>query len=334
MKSFYTIPVFIPEMACPHRCVFCNQHSITSVLQAPGKKETRGIIEKYLSTIPTNKTVDIGFLGGNFTGIPLREQETYLQIARPYLQQGRVGSLRVSTRPDYIDEKVLALLSEYGVTTIELGAQSMRDDVLQKAGRGHSVADTTRAAKLIKQSGFSLGLQMMTGLPGDSDDGARHTTKRIIELGASNTRIYPTLVLKGTHLEELWQQKAYRPQTLEETVALLAELLPLFEENRVDILRTGLHPTEGFLNGNDLLDGPFHPALKALALSRIWKKKIEAALPQQAANRIEIAVNPADIPHAVGYQSENKKLLQKRYRNVVFKQDAATRKGACHVDCC
>lgn len=332
MKQFYTIPIFIPELACPHRCVFCNQHTITSVLKTPSREETKNIIEKYLSTIPDNKTVDIGFLGGNFTGIPAKEQKAYLETAQPYLRAGKATGIRVSTRPDYINEETLSLLKSYGVTTIELGAQSMDNNVLQHAGRGHTAKDTRKAATMIKAAGFSLGLQMMTGLPGDTAGGAKNTARQIIRLGADNTRIYPTLVVKGTYLETLWRQGKYQPQTMEETLGLLLELIPLFRENNVDILRVGLHPTEGFLSGDDLLAGPFHPSLKALALSRMWKKKLHQQTQDLTANSIKIRVNPKDIPHAVGHQSENKKWLLTKFEKVVFEQDPKIKEGVLYVD--
>ncbi len=332
MKQFYTIPIFIPELACPHRCVFCNQHSITSVLKTPTLEETKNIIEKYLSTIPENKTVDIGFLGGNFTGIPVKEQEAYLEAAQPYLHAGKANGIRVSTRPDYINEEILSLLKSYGVTTIELGAQSMDKSVLQKSGRGHTTEDTQNAAELIKAAGISLGLQMMTGLPGDTAKGAIKTARQIISMGADNTRIYPTLVVKGTYLETLWRQGKYQPQTMEETLELLSELIPLFQDNHVDILRVGLHPTEGFLSGDDLLAGPFHPSLKALALSRMWKKRLYQQTQELKMKAIKIRVNPKDIPHAVGHQSENKKWLLTKFENVSFEQDLKIKEGAVYVD--
>lgn len=334
VKQFYTIPIFIPELACPHRCVFCNQHSITSVLKTPTLDETQRIIEKYLSTIPENKTVDIGFLGGNFTGIPVKEQKAYLETAQPYLRAGKVSGIRISTRPDYISEETLSLLKSYGVSTIELGAQSMDETVLQKSGRGHASEDIREASTMIKTAGISLGLQMMTGLPGDTAGGAKNTAREIIGLGADNTRIYPTLVVKGTYLETLWREGKYHPQTMEETLDLLSELIPLFRESDVDILRVGLHPTEGFLSGEDLLAGPFHPSLKALALSRLWKKKLHQKTQNLKVNAIKIRVNPKDIPHAVGHQSENKKWLLTKFEEVGFEQDTKIKEETLHVDCC
>lgn len=334
MKQFYTIPIFIPELACPHRCVFCNQHSITSVLKTPTLDETRNIIEKYLSTIPDNKTVDIGFLGGNFTGIPVKDQEAYLETAQPYLRAGKVSGIRVSTRPDYISKETLSLLKNYGVSTIELGAQSMDESVLQKAGRGHTANHTRAAAAMIKATGISLGLQMMTGLPGDTPEGAENTAKEIVRLGADNTRIYPTLVLKGTYLEKFWREGKYQPQTMEETLDLLSELIPHFRKHEVDILRVGLHPTEGFLSGEDLLAGPFHPSLKALALSRMWKNKLHQQTKDLNSNAIKIGVNPKDIAHAVGHQSENKKWLLTRFEKVIFEQDTKIKEESLHVDYC
>lgn len=330
MKQYYTIPIFVPELACPHRCIFCNQHTITSVQKAPTMAETNSIIEKYLSTIPLGKQVDIGFLGGNFTGIPLAQQKQYLETAQPYLKKNLVRGIRVSTRPDYISEDILQLLKTYGVTTIELGAQSMDTEVLQRAGRGHSIADTENAARMIRESEIELGLQMMTGLPGDTPEKSIHTAKRIVALGASCTRIYPTLVVKDTNLAEWWKTGKYKPQTMHEAIELTSTLLDIFNAGDVTVLRIGLHPTEGFLSGDQLLDGPFHPSFKALVFSHQWKKRFEHI--EKKSNNITIRVHPKDIPHAVGHQSKNKNYLLQHFHQVDFHQDKNIKPGAFHVD--
>ncbi|HLN53543.1 MAG TPA: radical SAM protein [Lentimicrobium sp.] len=270
----YTIPVFVPELACPNRCVFCNQNSISGCLNQPSMEETRQIIEERLRTIPAKEAlIEIGFFGGNFTGIEESIQRNYLEIAGRYLREGAIRGIRLSTRPDYIDSDALKLLNEYGVTTIELGAQSLDDEVLKSAGRGHTVRDVEHASQLIRKHGFSLGLQMMTGLPCDTPEKSILTAKKIIELGADNTRIYPTIVVKGTKLAELWQSGLYEPQSLDEAVALTASLLEIFKNAGVKVIRAGLHPSEELLNGGEMLAGPFHPNFRQLAETEVWRRK-------------------------------------------------------------
>lgn len=334
MKTHYTIPVFIPEQACPHRCIFCNQQHITSILQSPSTPEVKTLIDNHLATIPENRHVDIGFLGGNFTGIPAADQESYLQAAQPYVAKGMVDGLRVSTRPDYISDEILRRLKRYHVKTIELGAQSMDDEVLKMAARGHTSSDTKKAAKMIRDYGFSLGLQMMTGLPGDTLQKSLMTAKEIAALGASSTRIYPALVIKGTYLEILWRENKYQPQTLKQTIKWLIPIMDIFEHYNVNVLRVGLHPTEGFLKGTDLLDGPFHTSLRQLVISEQWTTRLTNAISPQPSKSLILKVNPKDMAYASGYQGKNKKLLQQWFKTVKLKQDNSIIRGTFYADYC
>lgn len=332
MKTHYTIPIFIPELACPHRCVFCNQQHITSVAQSPSVKEVRGIINRHLATIPENRHVDIGFLGGNFTGIAADKQEAYLKTALTYIKNSSIEGIRVSTRPDYISEKNLTLLKQYHVKTIELGAQSIDDEVLKKAERGHTSSDTIFAAKMIRDYGFNLGLQMMTGLPGDTMQKSLNTAREIVALGASSTRIYPALVIKGTHLERLWRRKEYRPQTLEDAIQWLIPIMDIFKRNNVTVLRVGLHPTEGFLKGTDLLDGPFHTSLRQLVISEQWKAYFIKKITAQPNKNLTLKVNPKDMAYASGYNGSNKKFLQTWFKSIQIIQDSSIQKGIFYAD--
>ncbi|MCK5765879.1 MAG: radical SAM protein, partial [Bacteroidales bacterium] len=188
----YTIPIFIPELACPFRCIYCDQHKITGKTHLPGPEEVKEIIEKHLASFPKRKKeVEIGFFGGNFTGIPIEEQRRYLGVAVEYLREGKVQGIRLSTRPDYINEQVIKLLKTYKVTTVELGAQSMVDEVLQASSRGHTVADTVKASEMIRAARIRLGLQMMIGLPGDKPEYDLQTASAFVELEADDARIYP-----------------------------------------------------------------------------------------------------------------------------------------------
>ena len=315
----FTIPIFIPELACPFQCLYCNQQKISGTLSIPGDKEIHKIISDHLKTIPPNSHVELGFFGGNFTGIPMNEQKHFLEEVQDYLRQGKIQAIRCSTRPDYINEKVLDLLKKYGVKTIELGSQSLDDEVLMMAGRGHTVDDTIKASELIKDFGFNLGLQMMVGLPGDTKEKSLLTAKKIIELGAENTRIYPTLVIRDTKLEELYLAGKYKPLSLKEAVDWTADILVLFEEAKVKILRVGLHPSEGLLDGRELISGPFHPSFRELVYTEIWRKKL--AILKHDSYSITISVNPKELNYAIGYNGTNKLFLKEKFKKVTFVPD-------------
>lgn len=319
----FNIPIFIPELACPFRCVFCDQHKITAQQSMPADGEIRGIIEKRLRTIPDDhhSVIEIAFFGGNFTGIPKAEQKRLLALVQPWLDGGRVRGVRLSTRPDYIDDEVLALLKDYRVKTIELGAQSFDEEVLIKAGRGHTALDTGEASQKIREAGFDLGLQMMTGLPGDSFASIRHTAQKIAALGASNTRIYPALVIKGTKLADMYEAGEYEPPGLDQTVQYLRWLLPFFEKEKVEVIRVGLHPSEKLVCGQDLLAGPFHPALRQMALTAVWHDAFWNYAFDNRHQAIDIFVPKGQLQNAIGYQAKNKKELMKQFREVNFYLD-------------
>lgn len=316
----YTVPIFVPELACPNRCVFCNQNSISGCHSQPSSDEVKQIIENRLHTIPAEgNRIEIGFFGGNFTGIEERQQIEYLEIAFSYLKQNKVHGIRLSTRPDYITPRSLDLLKQYGVSTIELGAQSLDDEVLKSAGRGHTVRDIEVASALIIKYGFRLGLQMMTGLPGDTPEKSMQTARKIIQLGASDTRIYPTLVIRNTELEQRWRNGIYKPQSLEEAVILTAGLIELFESAGVNIIRVGLHPSEDLLNGNDLLAGPFHPSFRQLAESEIWRRKFAGLINEHpGGSDIDIPVPASELNSAIGYEGSNRQFLLNHFSNVNF----------------
>ena len=325
LQKHYTIPVFIPELACPNRCVFCNQQKISGQILIPEEEEIRMQIENYLKGFPAGAHIEIGYFGGSFTGVPKEEQEHFLQIAQPYLRDGRIHGIRVSTRPDYISQDRLDLLKAYGVTTIELGAQSLDEAVLLKSKRGHTIEDVEKASLLISSNGFYLGLQMMTGLPGDTIEKTLMTAHRIVEMGADNTRIYPALVIKNTELEDLYRAGLYEPLSIEEAVERVKQVIPIFEEADVTILRIGLHPSEGLLNGDDLVAGPFHPSFRELAESALWKDLFHQLTLLPPAELLEITIPLGQRNMAIGYHAANRKKLELIHKKVRFIEDGALR---------
>jgi histone acetyltransferase (RNA polymerase elongator complex component) len=319
----YNIPIFIPELACPNRCIYCNQRHISGQLQAVKPEEIKQIIEQHLATFIRPSEVELAFFGGSFTGIDEKDMLTYLQIVQPYIEQGEIKSIRISTRPDYINEKILDILQQYNVKDIELGAQSLNEEVLAFAKRGHTVRDVENASQLIKSYGFSLGLQMMIGLPLDTVEKSKETAKKILKLGAESTRIYPTLVINNTDLADLYRQNKYKALSLDEAVDWTTEVYKIFSQSSIKILRIGLHPSEALINGTELLAGPFHVSFKELVLTKIWQEKFEK-LP---INTKTIFVNPKEINYAIGYNSKNKQLLQKKFPYLKFISDSNVELG-------
>jgi histone acetyltransferase (RNA polymerase elongator complex component) len=275
-KRYYIIPFFIPHKGCTHKCVFCDQKRITGE-DAPRAEDVPEKIEKYLSTMPgTGAHIEIGFFGGSFTGLSLEAQEKFLKPVKTFLDKGRVQGIRLSTRPDLIDEKTVLFLKKQGVSCIELGVQSMSDKVLSASKRGHTAKDTEQASRVILAEGLMLGHQMMLGLPSSGPDEELYTAERISELGAGQVRIYPVVVIRGTELADLWLGGKYVPLEEEEAVKRAARLILFFESKGVKVIRCGLHPSEGLISGEECLAGPFHPAFGQKA--RICAGKIKAKM--------------------------------------------------------
>lgn len=315
----FTIPVFIPEEACPNQCVFCNQHRIAGAECAPSPEEVLRKVDAHLLTIPQGNEIEIGFFGGNFTGIPENVQVKYLQAVQTYIESERVKGIRLSTRPDYIRQDNLDLLKKYHVSSIELGAQSLDDEVLKLTGRGHTAAQVHEASKLIRANGFNLGLQMMIGLPGDTPGKSVFTAREIIRLGAGCTRIYPTLVIKNTVLEQLYLKRKYHPLSLEAAISGVADLVPLFTDADVKILRIGLHPSEGLLDRTSLVAGPFEVAFGEMVYSEIWKRIFSTMVyPNTKRNVLSLTISNGMRNPAIGYKAINKTRLLESFRKVVF----------------
>ena len=263
------VALFVPHAGCPHRCSFCDQRAIagTGDRMTPDKVEAACLQAESRITLP-GRQAELAFFGGSFTALPKKEMCALLDAALPFVRRGVFRGIRLSTRPDCVDEGILAALAGRSVTAVELGAQSMDDAVLVQNGRGHTAADVERAAGLIRARGLSLGLQMMTGLPGSTPDTDRETAARLAALRPDTMRIYPTVALRGTPLDGMVRSGAYIPPTLEETVALCAELLLFFEEERdIPVIRLGLHASPDLEQNR--VAGPWHPAFRELCEGRI-----------------------------------------------------------------
>lgn len=261
-KKRLIIPVFIPFGGCPNRCVFCDQFGVAGAEGLPGPEEVASTIELYLFTWRGTGRREVAFYGGSFTGLPTGVQERYLDVAVPYLADGRLDGVRVSTRPDYIDPAIAGFLRARGVDTVELGVQSMDESVLELSGRGHTRADTVRAVGLLRDGGFSVGVQVMPGLPGDTVDTILATADELAALGPDFARVYPTLVLAGTELHGLYEKGEYEPWPLDEMAGVCAEVCRRFTGAGVRVIRVGLQPTREL--ERQVVAGPYHPAFREL----------------------------------------------------------------------
>ena len=269
------------------------------------------MIDRNLQTIPHDCHKRVAFFGGSFTCLPEPVQNRYLDAVQPYLQEGRIEGIQLSTRPDYIDDHILQNLKNKGVTLVELGAQSLDDEILVRSGRGHTVADVENASRLIRQHDIDLGLQMMIGLPGDTKAKALHTAEQIVAFGASCTRIYPTLVVDGTALADDYRNGRYTPLSLEEAVDWCKELYGYFQSAGVMVLRMGLHPTKDLREGEHLLAGPFHVSFKELVLTALWHDRIADQITREGREDVVVMVPPGEMNYAVGYGSANRKAFPK-----------------------
>ncbi len=313
MKKHRNIPIFVPHLGCPNTCVFCNQRKISGHTKASFSSAEREI-EAALATIPAGTDVQIAFFGGSFTGIDREDMLFLLGVAKKYIDAGRVDSIRLSTRPDYIDEEILDILAQYGVKSIELGIQSMDDEVLARSGRGHTAAQTERACRLICERGFELVGQMMTGLPGSDLEKDKYTAEKICEMGAAGARIYPTVVFKGTELEAMMARGEYESREMERVIEEGAQLVAIFARNGVKLIRIGLQASELLTEGSETAS-PYHEATGELIWSRYFRNEAEKALlgKKTAGKCAYITVPRGSVSKMTGQKKANTAYLKEKF---------------------
>ena len=312
-KKHYIIPIFVPHSGCPHQCVFCNQRSISGMQKQVTSDDVKKTINEYLETIPKAANIELAFYGGSFTGIPIELQKELLTSTQEYIKAGIIQSIRISTRPDYINKEILETLKDYRVETIELGVQSMDDEVLKLSNRGHTFEDVVRASNMIKQYKFSLGHQMMIGLPGDTCEKDISTAKQLIGLKPDVFRIYPVLVIKDTKLETMYKTGDYEPISLDNAVEISKEILKLFKINDITVIRIGLQATENINCENDVVAGPFHPAFKELVEAELRIDMIRymlSAYDNYIDKVMYVFVNIKEISKTIGQKKSNIKKIQ------------------------
>ena len=324
------VALFVPDEGCPHRCSFCNQKTISGKTKRLEISDIDSAVETALSSADCNKG-EIAFFGGSFTAIDRGYMISLLDRAKMYIDKGLFAGIRISTRPDCISEEILDILKLYGVTSIELGCQSMDDKVLRLNNRGHCSDDVVKSAKLIKKYGFEFGVQMMTGLYGDDDETAIETAKKLIALSPDTARIYPTVVLENTELERLYKSGAYKPQTVDEAADLCSELLMMFHENDIRVIRVGLHSGGNVEEG--FVAGAYHPAFREICESRIYLKKVLAEINRQGTEKGEITVivGSSFVSMMSGQKKSNAKMLREMGYILKIKQNENMKKYEIEV---
>ena len=368
MKTHAIIPIFIPHKGCPNDCVFCNQRKITARTADVTPSDARKIIEEWLSTLSEVETVEVAFYGGSFTGIPMEEQTSFLEVAESYKEAGRISKIHLSTRPDYIDEKILDNLKAHSVDVIELGVQSFDDKVLKLSNRGHDSACVYRACELIHNYGFELGIQLMIGLPGDSMDACLYSARETVKLHPSLARLYPTIVIDDTELYEQYKRGEYVPLSREEAILRTKEMYKILDDAGITIMRVGLKSTDIIGDGGAVNGGTYHPAFRQLVEGRIARERIEEQLDELLNKRggyashelrafsmargdsgtqapanlnnsegfgkcVEIYSSPSWFSNMIGHQAENKKYFSGKYPDLSFsyKEDTALKPGKFRI---
>ena len=340
MKKNYIIPIFVPHLGCPNDCIFCNQKTISGQKDSMTKDKAKKIIDNYLANVDTSDgKIEIAFFGGSFTAIDEQKQEDLLQVAYEYIENGKVEDIRISTRPDAINKQILKRLKKYKVKTIELGVQSANDYILHRANRGHNFDDVRKASKLIKRYGFKLGHQMMVGLPESTKIDELNTAKELIKLKPKMVRIYPVLIVKNTKLEEEYNKGVYEPLPLVQAVEICKELVRMFVNKKIDVIRVGLQNTDEITNptenNSQVIAGPYHPAFRQLVESGLWYDSIVSKIKKLnvKVKEVEVTVNPLDSNNVIGHKKENVIKLKDLYDvDLILKQDEKLKQGKSKIE--
>ena len=342
MEKHCIIPIFVPHLGCPNDCIFCNQKSISGQKNEMTKEKAKEIIENYLKSIRKEKEnvkIEIAFFGGSFTAIKEEKQEELLKVAYEYVKSKDVNSIRISTRPDAINKEILKRLKKYGVKTIELGVQSANNYILNRINRGHTFDDVKKASKLIRWYGFKLGHQMMVGLPESTRLDEINTAKQLIKLKPKMVRIYPTLVIKNTKLEKEYKEGTYKPLSVVQTVEICKDLVRMFADKNIDVIRVGLQTTDEISDpsnkNSEVVAGPYHPALRQLVESAMWYDAIVGKIKKLnvKVKEVEVTVNPVDSNNVIGHKKENVLKLKDTYDvDLVLKQDKKVKQGKSKIE--
>ncbi len=329
MKKQYIIPIFVPHLGCPNECTFCNQRKISGQMKNITENDVRETFEYYLNNFKEKDIYkEVAFFGGSFTGIEEELQEKLLSTAYEYIKDKKIDGIRVSTRPDYINKQILKRLKKYKVKTIELGVQTTNDYILKRCKRGHTYEDVKKASKLIRWYGFTLGHQMMVGLPDSTELDELNTARDLIKLKPKIVRIYPVLVIKGTELEQEYNENKYEPLELGQAVERCKQLCYLFGRKNINVIRIGLQNTDTISSpdniGSEVVAGPYHETFRQLVESSMYYDNIIDKMKKinTKVKEIEIVVNPQNVNNVIGYKKSNIQKIKDMYDvDVVVKQD-------------
>lgn len=331
--SHSNISIFVPHIGCPNMCSFCNQHTISGVQIAPTAEDVRRICTQAMEEIRSPEDTEIAFFGGSFTAIPREYMHQLLDAAKEFVGDGKFSGIRISTRPDRITPQILTELKSYGVTSIELGAQSMSDEVLAANHRGHTSEDIELSAMMIRDWGFELGLQMMIGLYKSTPAYEIDTASRIISLDPDTARIYPVVILKGTALAELYQSGDFVPYAFDKAVDISAACLAMFEEQGIKVIKCGLHASE-FVE-QDMIGGFYHPAFRELCEGLIYRRNMEFLINSGSGHSwYEIAVSPNCISKAMGHKKANAEYFAAKGVTIKITGDCSLEKYQCEIRGC
>ena len=319
-KEQYTIPIFIPHKGCPNNCVFCNQKKISGQLTDVTAQDVEDKIEEYLKYYSNSKKkIEVAFFGGSFTGIPIDKQIEYLQVANSYVKKGLVGAIRISTRPDYINRNILDTMKKYNVKTIELGVQSMDNEILTLSKRGHTALDVVNASKLIHEYGIVLGHQIMIGLPGSTRESEVYTIKECLKLQPQQLRIYPVYVIPDSELYSMYENSEYKPLSINEAVMRCKAVIYECQKTDISIIRLGLQSTDEITAKNNDLRGPVSDNLAEYVMASLVKDKIEKEIKDRKIDDGKLIINVLKkyVSICIGPKKINKIYFENKY-NIKF----------------
>lgn len=340
MKKEYIIPIFVPHLGCPNNCTFCNQKRISGQTKMVTAQDVKDTIDFFLKHFRDDyKYVEVAFFGGSFTAIDEKTQVELLEAVQEYIQDKKVNSIRISTRPDCIDKEILKRMKKYHVKTIELGVQSTNNYILKRCKRGHTYEDTKKASKLIRRYGFILGHQMMVGLPESTKQDEINTAKELIRLRPKIVRIYPVLVIKDTELADEYERGDYTPLTVGQAVERCKEIVDLFNRNKINVIRVGLQNTEEITDPgtekSSVIAGPYHPAFRQLVESSMWYDSIVNKIKKVNAKvkKVKIIANDVNVNNIIGHKKENIEKLKDVYDvEVVIEKSEEIKPGKFKIE--
>ena len=340
MKKEYIIPIFVPHLGCPNNCTFCNQKRISGQTKMVTAQDVKDTIDFFLKHFRDDyKYVEVAFFGGSFTAIDEKTQVELLEAVQEYIQNKKVNSIRISTRPDCIDKEILKRMKKYHVKTIELGVQSTNNYMLKRCKRGHTYEDTKKASKLIRRYGFILGHQMMVGLPESTKQDEINTAKELIRLKPKIVRIYPVLVIKDTELADEYERGDYTPLTVGQAVERCKDIVDLFNRNKINVIRVGLQNTEEITDPgtekSSVIAGPYHPAFRQLVESSMWYDSIVNKIKKVNAKvkKVKIIANDVNVNNIIGHKKENIEKLKDVYDvEVVIEKSEEIKPGKFKIE--